>query len=124
VSIERLTVIGLGMIGGSIALAARERFPGMCVRGVDIGSESVAYARTAGLVDEALNPKDAFGAGWFADGSDELVVIATPAAAAVEWLARLADAGFAGVVTDVVSTKGEVVAAAKVLSGTGAQLGT
>jgi prephenate dehydrogenase len=47
----------------------------------------------------------------------DLVVLATPAAGAEEWLALLGEIGYAGVVTDVASTKAEVMAQAARLLG-------
>lgn len=50
---QHLTIIGLGLIGGSLAMAARERFAGMTIRGVDIAEEPLQYALKSGVIDEA-----------------------------------------------------------------------
>ena len=50
--------------------------------------------------------------GAFIENDCELVVIATPVAAVDDYLARLRDWGYTGVVTDTISTKGHILAAA------------
>jgi prephenate dehydrogenase len=49
---ERLTVIGLGLIGGSVAMAARERCEGIHIRGVDCNAETLQYALRHGIADD------------------------------------------------------------------------
>ncbi len=115
-----IIVVGIGLIGGSFAAAARTLEPQPRVFGVDIDAGSLAYALEHGIVEEAALPDDAIDRGWFADGNADLVVLATPAAVAVDWLAVLADEGYSGVVTDVASTKSRVISAASRLLGTGA----
>ncbi len=45
--VERLAVVGLGLLGGSVALAARERGVARTVVGVGRSRESVAAAERA-----------------------------------------------------------------------------
>lgn len=111
-SLVRLTVVGLGLVGGSVAAAAKRAMPDLPVRGVDSESASVDYARAASLIDEGASPERAEADGWFAGSPGDLVVLATPVAAAEDWLERLGRSGFTGIVTDVSSTKRTVVAAA------------
>ncbi len=47
-----LTIVGVGLLGGSIALAAKERGLAGKVIGVGRGPERLAMAREAGLIDE------------------------------------------------------------------------
>ncbi len=49
---QHLTIIGLGLIGGSLAMAARERYPELTIRGVDVLSETLQYALRHHIVDE------------------------------------------------------------------------
>jgi len=98
--IERLAVLGLGLLGGSVALAARERG---VAREVVIATRSAA-ARARALAQGALraveDPADAV------QGA-QLVVLATPVSAMEATLARAASRLAAGaVVTDVGSVKG------------------
>ena len=112
-SIRTVAVIGVGLIGGSFAAACKRKNDPVRVLGVDTDAESLAYALEHDIVDEALSPDEAFAAGWFAaDANVDLVVLATPASFAEEWLARLSEAGYLGLVTDVASTKSGVLAAA------------
>jgi prephenate dehydrogenase len=94
---RRASVIGLGLIGGSIGLALRER--GWHVSGTDRDPARVARALDLDVVDAAgLDPES------------DLTFVAVPvlavAAAAAEALA-----GTRGLVTDVGSVKAPVVAA-------------
>ncbi|UJA19880.1 prephenate dehydrogenase/arogenate dehydrogenase family protein [Thermoleophilia bacterium SCSIO 60948] len=101
----RVAILGVGLIGGSVALAARERYgasvagwdrdPAAADRGVELGVLDVA----AGSIAEA------------AAGAD-LVVCAAPVAELPALCMAALDASDAdSVVTDVGSTKREVVAA-------------
>jgi prephenate dehydrogenase len=100
-----VAVIGVGLIGGSVGLAARERL-GAHVRGYDPGDGVLAEALERGAVDEA--------AGSIADALDDAdtAFVATPVGALVATLEEvLAAAAEDCVVTDVGSTKRAVVAA-------------
>lgn len=111
-TVKRLTVVGLGLIGGSVAGAAR-RAGVRRVRAVDPDPETRGFAVAEGIADEALSPEAAQAAGWFTGDAADLIVLGTPVAATVEWLDRLASLGFTGIVSDVASTKRAVVAAAE-----------
>lgn len=51
--IERLCIVGLGLIGGSAALAARELGMASTIVGADTDANNLAAALSAGLVDSA-----------------------------------------------------------------------
>ena len=97
---RRLAVVGVGLIGGSVALAAR-RTGAWHVVGVDPAAGPAAVDR--GVIDEHVVTAEAA-----ADGAD-LLVLAVPVAAAAGLLPAVARAA---VVTDVGSTKRSIVAAA------------
>jgi prephenate dehydrogenase len=98
-AVERLAVIGLGLLGGSLCAAARARGAARRVVGVARLRETAAAALRAGLVDEA-GPDPALCAGA------ELVALATPVGAMAEALRRAAPHLAEGcVVTDVGSVK-------------------
>jgi len=69
-SVARVTVVGLGLVGGSVAAAARRAAPGFPVRGVDSSDASVAYGLDHGLIDEGASPEDAEAEVWFVGGVD------------------------------------------------------
>ncbi|MBN2247240.1 MAG: prephenate dehydrogenase/arogenate dehydrogenase family protein [Coriobacteriia bacterium] len=120
-SVTRLTVIGLGLIGGSVALAARRAMPGLAIRAIDTDEQALTYALEEGVVDEALPLAAAREAGWFAGGRNDLIVLGAPPAEAAGWLGRLAELGYDGIVTDVSSTKRLVVDAARAARDAGAR---
>jgi prephenate dehydrogenase len=91
----QITVIGLGLIGGS-ALLALER-AGNHLTGYDADPTTRQLAETTGARVAADLATAAQGA--------ELVVLAVPLPALAEVLDQLAAAGYAGLVTDVTSVK-------------------
>lgn len=110
---DRVVVVGVGLIGGSLAVALRALPDAPHVTGTDADEGALALALERGVLDDAA-PAEAADAALLAA---DLVVLATPAAAGAEWLELLGDAGYAGVVTDVASTKAAVVADARRLLG-------
>jgi prephenate dehydrogenase len=101
----RVAVLGVGLIGGSIGLAARRR-TGAHVVGYDSEASALSSAMELGAIDE---PAFAIGD---AVSSADIVFVATPVGAAIK-SARLAlDAASAEcVVSDVGSTKRMIVGA-------------
>ncbi|MBN2404206.1 MAG: prephenate dehydrogenase/arogenate dehydrogenase family protein [Coriobacteriia bacterium] len=116
-SFDSLLVVGLGLIGGSIAAAARRLDPTPVIYGVDVDPDTLLFAVEHGLVDAAAQPDIALQSGWLSGDEVDLIVLATPVDRTVEWLAELARAGYRGVVTDVASTKSRVVDTAEKLEG-------
>ncbi len=105
--VHRLAVIGLGLIGGSVALAARQSGAASQVIGVAAGTDG-QRALELGLVDSLAPSIPA------AVAQADLVVVATPVDVAGPVFAALAttlrpDA----LVTDCGSTKGSVIARAR-----------
>jgi prephenate dehydrogenase len=100
-----VAVVGVGLIGGSIGLAARERL-GAAVQGWDPDPDALAAARERGVLDRAGNSLEEA-----VEGADTAFV-AAPVGALPEVVGRvLAAAGPDCVVTDVGSTKRAVLAA-------------
>ena len=106
--IERLVVIGVGLIGGSFALALKAAGSVGRVVGVGRSRANLDRALALGAIDEA-----AAGAGTAAEGAD-LVLVATPIGAMAEVFASIAlHLQANAVVTDGGSTKQSVIAAAR-----------
>ncbi|MCL4079053.1 prephenate dehydrogenase [Coriobacteriia bacterium Es71-Z0120] len=107
--LERVAVIGLGLIGGSVAAATRRMADAPHVTGVDRDACTCERAREARIVDTAVPADRAREGRLFGPGSFDLVVVCTPVDAALEWMDVLAHDGFDGIVTDVCSTKSAIV---------------
>jgi prephenate dehydrogenase len=102
----RIAVLGVGLIGGSIGLAARARLEGADVAGFDPDGELLERARELGAIDSA------HGSVAEAVSGAELVFCAAPVAALPELAAAaLAAAGEETAVTDVGSVKRPAIAA-------------
>ena len=112
VTFTRITIIGTGLIGGSFALAVRRAgFTGPIV-GCD--RESVlTKARDFGAIDQTItSPEEAV------KGSD-LVVLATPVGSIIDLLERIGPlVSPDALITDVGSTKVEIMARARDVFGT------
>ncbi|MBV9839725.1 MAG: prephenate dehydrogenase/arogenate dehydrogenase family protein [Solirubrobacterales bacterium] len=101
----RIAVVGVGLIGGSIALAARERL-GARVVGWDASAQAMRLALDRGAIDRACT-----GLSEAVDGA-EVAFVAVPVGSLTETVgATLAAAPRECVITDVGSTKRAVVAA-------------
>jgi prephenate dehydrogenase len=101
----RVAIVGVGLIGGSIALALRERWPEVRIIGVD-RQPVLAHSLDAGAIDS--------GAGSIADTGDvDLIVLAAPVQQNVTLFpAAAAHAGARAVITDVGGTKRDILRAA------------
>ncbi len=100
---ERLAILGLGLLGGSVALAARERGLARTIVGAGRRRGPLDLALERGIVDEAGSVESV------SPGAD-LVIVATPVSSMAGVLREVA-ADFApnAIVTDVGSVKGPVV---------------
>ena len=108
---QHIVIVGLGLVGASIAGAARAAWPGMAIDGVDADEGTRAAAAARGLVDRAADGAGDGFAELLADGCD-LVVLAVPVDAAEGYLRAIAACGYVGIVTDTASTKARICAMA------------
>jgi prephenate dehydrogenase len=109
--IRQITIIGTGLIGGSLALALRKKkFAGRIV-GCD-REAALEKARDRGAIDDGIsNPADAI------HGSD-VVVLATPVLAIVDLISRLGPVlPTQALLTDVGSTKSAIMDRAQKVFG-------
>jgi prephenate dehydrogenase len=110
-ALAKLVVVGVGLIGGSFALALKRANAVATVIGVGRGSANLDTARRLGIADRVriLDP------GWTDELADaDLVLIATPVGQMPALFAAMAPAlGPATVVTDAGSTKQDVITAAR-----------
>ena len=109
--IEKLAVIGVGLIGASCALALRAAGAVSHVVGVGRSADNLERARSRGAIDEAV----LLDHGWTQKVADaDLVLIAIPVAQYRNVLAALADVLHERtVLTDAGSTKQDVVLTAR-----------
>ena len=104
-----VAILGLGMIGGSLALALRASGFASRVLGYDRNPDALAAGLAAGVIDSACEDLDQVLAA-------DVVVLAVPTVAATavleELLARTAHGHEGPVLTDVASVKGNLAAVA------------
>ncbi|MCU7852182.1 MAG: prephenate dehydrogenase/arogenate dehydrogenase family protein [Candidatus Thiodiazotropha sp. (ex Monitilora ramsayi)] len=102
--IERLAVIGVGLIGGSVALALRETGSVKTVVGCGRSKENLVQAKRLGIVDHYTHD-----VAEAVDGAD-MVLLAVPLGAMRETLSGMRDhLQSNAVVTDAGSVKGSVI---------------
>ena len=110
VKIDRLAIIGVGLIGGSFALAVKQAGAVREVLGVGRSAASLDLARQHGLIDRAVDFAEA--------GQGDCILLAMPVGDTVAVLAQLAPhLKTRAVVTDAGSTKANVIVAAKASLG-------
>jgi prephenate dehydrogenase len=104
--VDTLVIVGVGLIGGSVGLAARARGVARRVVGVGRSAESLAAAQRAGCIDEGM--ADLAAAARTAD----LILVCTPVDRVVEYVHTAAEAARPGtIITDAGSTKDTIVRA-------------
>ena len=115
--LKHVTVIGVGLLGGSAALAAKAHDPDIRVAGVGRRRSSLDQALAVGAIDTAhLDAAEAM-----RQARTDLVILATPVGAFGQHLQAIRPVLADGVmVTDVGSTKAGVVRLAERILGRGA----
>ena len=99
-------MVGVGLIGGSFALALKQAGQVDRVIGVDRSADNLQRALALGLIDEAADDLET------AVAQADLVVLATPVGQLSSVLAQMAPVLRSGtLITDVASSKGNVVEA-------------
>lgn len=111
----RVLILGTGLIGASLGLALKALGPGFegVVAGWDADPMELAQALAMGAIDQALPNREAIlEPEYLAD----VYVLATPVLPILDWMRRLAPVlPASALVTDVGSTKREIVRLAKTL---------
>lgn len=96
-----VTIIGTGLIGGSMALTLKEKGFASKVIGVDASEQHLTQALALGIIDESHTLQDAV-------ALSDLIIIATPINAAENLLPKILDITNKQVVMDVGSTKDNI----------------
>ena len=108
-------VIGLGLIGGSVALAIKNAHPDAVMMGYDINEGTLQLAKTLGIIDiECRSLQEC------AEQAD-LIIIGTPVRQTEELLKQFATFQFKKncIITDVGSTKAQITQKASFLQAKG-----
>ena len=104
----RIAIAGLGLIGGSIALAIRDRWPSVRIVGID-RQPVLAHALGSNAIDRGAASVNEI-------GSADLIILAAPVRQNVLLLEALQGSG--ALITDVGGTKRDIVSVAQRLAGT------
>lgn len=99
---QKIHIIGLGLLGGSFGLGARQKFPELIITGTDSNPQNLKDALTLGIITEAKETPDT---------DTDLVILATPADTLGEILLKTLDQiGEKTLVFDLGSTKSKLCA--------------
>ena len=94
-------IVGIGLIGGSMAMDLRRKYPAVSIYGVDANATHLEEAIRLGLIDGIADSKE------FSEA--DIVVVSIPVDAIVKELPKLLDAiGDDSLVIDAGSTKSEI----------------
>ena len=108
--IEKLAIVGTGLIGGSFALALKQAGAVSEVLGVGRSPAKLTIARELGLIDRAAD--------WKQVGAADCILLAMPVGETESVLKQLAPHLKSGaIITDAGSTKVNVIAAARTALG-------
>jgi prephenate dehydrogenase len=101
-----ITIIGIGLIGGSLAITLKENGFAQRIIGVDASQDNLDKAMRRRLIDEDRPLEEAVAAA-------DLVILSVPVDAMLELLPRILDRVERQVVLDVGSTKGQLLEAVR-----------
>lgn len=109
---DNVAVIGLGLIGASLAQALKKTYPDAFVFGVDTDSRACVTASEYGWID-AYGAPDSSELKDFIANKAELVILAVPVQAADFYINLLGEVGYSGLLTDTLSTKKHILQASE-----------
>ncbi|PHN01443.1 prephenate dehydrogenase [Flavilitoribacter nigricans] len=99
-----ISIIGIGLIGGSLAITLKENGFAQRIIGVDVSRENLDKAIRRRLIDEDMSLEDAVAA-------SDIIVLSTPVDVMLELLPKLLDLVDRQVIMDVGSTKSNLLQA-------------
>jgi prephenate dehydrogenase len=106
--IQRVAIVGTGLIGASVGLALKASGFGGKIYGYDTNADELSAALSLGAIDESLAGREAVVA-----TNTDVIVLATPVLPILDWMEYLAPTSNENqLVTDVGSTKREIAAKA------------
>lgn len=113
---RKVLIIGVGLIGGSIALAIKKEHPDAYIAGYDLHEENCRLAEKMNIIDEctASFEKEAV--------SSDLIILACPVEEVERKICQLAELPLKpnAIITDVGSTKAQIVEKSEVFHKKGA----
>lgn len=110
--LKKLVIFGVGLIGGSLALALRRNIQNLHITGIDRNADCLQTAIDLGVIDEMNPPAE------LAMQDADIIIIAAPVAQTPNILKSIAPhLGPNTVITDVGSTKADVIDYAAAILG-------
>ncbi|WP_175991210.1 prephenate dehydrogenase [Bacillus sp. Marseille-Q1617] len=111
----KVLIVGMGLIGGSLALCIKEEHPDATIAGFDVNHQELRLAKTLGVIDEISRGLE--------EGAEEadLIIISTPVTQTEKILELLHNAKLKSdvIITDTGSTKEQIMKASRPLKDKG-----
>ncbi|MFD1707197.1 prephenate dehydrogenase [Siminovitchia sediminis] len=110
---RRVLIIGVGLIGGSIALAIKKEHPDACITGYDVQEENGRLAERMKIIDRCASSFQEEAV------TSDLIILACPVEEVERKIAQLAELPLKphAIITDVGSTKGKIMKESRKLLG-------
>ncbi|HWO78797.1 MAG TPA: prephenate dehydrogenase [Bacillus sp. (in: firmicutes)] len=107
-------IIGLGLIGGSVALAIKKEHPECIISGYDLNPDSMKLAHMLQVIDEGVEDDQHL---LRTAKNADLIILATPVQQSEQWIEKIAlwQLKNEAIVTDVGSTKQKIMEKARLL---------
>lgn len=106
---QEILIVGLGLIGGSIARGLKAAVPNICVNACDTNEQALETAEKLGVIDRGASLEE------LAPSAD-IIILAVPVMTAIDLMDKVAALVSADcVITDVASVKSAIVAAVEKL---------
>lgn len=101
--VNSISIIGLGLIGGSLSKALRQKNKNLKIYAVDNNADSIELAQSEGTIDMGFS--DCCSEVWTSD----VIFVCTPVSRTIQYINQLsANVRESCIITDVASTKGEI----------------
>ena len=103
--IKNVLLIGLGLIGGSLALALKKADPSITIVGADIDSNTIKSAIAKKIIDESVENSNLASVINNSSAEIDLIVLCIPVEAYPSYFEMIEACKYKGIITDVGSTK-------------------
>ena len=105
---KKILIIGLGLIGGSLALAIKKANPKVSIVAADTDSDTIAIAESKQIINASIDISDNDYSKMIellSSGDIDIIVLSIPVEAYPSWFKIIEKSNYCGMITDVGSTK-------------------
>jgi prephenate dehydrogenase len=111
---NKIIIIGLGLIGSSIAAKIKDKITDTVIYGIDTNERSIKKALKLKFIDTEMKIADLSSAGTF---KETLIILSTPVSSFEQYFKIIKNSKFQGIITDTASTKENIIKMANKIFG-------